>query len=185
MNVLPRTTPIGASVSVVMLVEQDIPASDLLERFAEVLLLYFTDVEFVIVGNGVADDVARSLAATVNATPDSAALFMAQRVDPDVARLIGMENAVSDYVLLTTPNDAELSVLATLLDSYVPGNEVLIGQGNRPPRGKPVYRILQNLFYRLYDRINGTKVEPRPAPLRLYSRAACMHPSIASMGRCC
>ena len=82
------------------------------------LLLYFTDVEFVIVGNGVADDVARNLTATVNATPDSAALFLAQRVDPDVARLIGMENAVSDFVLLTTPNDAELSVLASLLDSY-------------------------------------------------------------------
>src|SRR4051794_10180498 len=106
--IAPRTTPIGASVSVITLVEHDTPGPDLLERLAEVLLLYFTDVEFVIVGNGVPDDVARKLTATVNATPDSAALFLAQRVDPDVARLIGMENAVSDFVLLTTPNDAEL-----------------------------------------------------------------------------
>lgn len=175
MTMMHRTKTIGSSVSVVVLVEANCPALSVMTELADRLEQRFTDVEFVIVANGVPDDVAREIARTVAGLADSTALFLPQRTDSDVARLVGLENAVGDYVLLATPDEAELGVLNVFLDGFEPGSEVLIGQWRRKPRSKRFYRTLQSLFYRLYDRMNGTRIEARPAPLRLYSRAACMH----------
>ncbi|MCP8936944.1 glycosyltransferase [Alsobacter sp. SYSU M60028] len=162
-------------MSVVVLVESTPPDAELMQRLAAMLERRFTDVEFMIVANGVSDDVARVVARVVESLPDSTALFLPQRTDSDVARLVGLENAVSDFALFATPDADELRVLDSFLDEFEPGDEVVIGQWRRRPGSKRFYRALQDVFYRVYDRLNGTRLEPRPAPLRLFSRAAAMH----------
>lgn len=167
-----RPKMFGGSISAVMAVEDEIPSVALLAELADRLADRFADVELIIVANGVTDRGAIALHEVIETIADATVLFLPHRTDHDVARLIGMENAVGDSILVATPTEAEVRNLPRLLADIDPGTEIVLAA----TRTYPAHRHLaKRLYYRFYGRLNGAELEVIPSPLRLYTRAAGLH----------
>ncbi len=164
-----------ASVTVVTVADAASPSADDFSRLGAVLGAHFTDVETIIVANGVDQSVTRALADLVRQVPDVTIMFLPQRVDLNTARMVGMESALGDWVLVCTPTPQEIAALPSLLAELDGHDDILLGQGRAKAETGTLYRLLQRRFYRVYDRVNGTTLSMSPAALRLYTRAACLH----------
>ena len=171
------TVPAGRRTSITVVTVTDgaaLPEDDF-NRLGAVLEQHFTDVETIIVANGVDQPAAKALIDMVERVPDTTILFMPQQIDADAARMIGMESALGDWVLICTPTRAEISALPSLLAGLDGQDDIVLGKGRAGAVAGTLYRILQRQFYRLYDGVNGTAISAAPAALRLYTRAACVH----------
>ncbi|WP_114395855.1 hypothetical protein [Oleisolibacter albus] len=170
----------SGSITAVIAVESQLPDAEALLRLGQHLAEHASDAELVLVANGVDDAMARRLADMAQQLPDSTVLFLPQRIDPDMACLVGMENALGDHVLLCAPCAVVMEAVPGFLaaDGRAAGeggSDILFGVSGRPPRVGILRRRLQTAFYRLYDNLNGTRLEFAQLPLRLYSRAAALH----------
>src|SRR5438876_1214374 len=88
-----------ATLSAVMVLREEVPEGfflDLIDRIDSA----FASFELVIVANGVDRTTAQSLKTLLGRIPDATAHLLLNRVEPEAARLFGMDNALSDWVLL-------------------------------------------------------------------------------------
>ena len=165
----------SSSISVVLVARDECPALGLLQTFAARLEVHFVDVEFVIVANEVAPAVALELKALCETLPDSLVVFLGDRVHDDVARLVGIDHAVSDHVLFATPTSTEAEALGLLAEPLRAGCDLVIGRmPNKMSRG-PINRLLFLLFRAAVRWTTGSDFEDQPTTLRILSRAAALY----------
>src|SRR5271157_2215437 len=74
---------------------------------ADALAERVVDVNIIIVANGAGNVTARTLNALASAIPDVTVLYLATEQHDDVARLLGIEQAIGDYILFCTPTLTE------------------------------------------------------------------------------
>jgi hypothetical protein len=163
------------SVSVVLVARDECPPLQVLNAFTERLEQLFLDVEFVIVANDVAPATALELKALSDQLPDSLIVFLGDPVHDDLARLIGIDHAVSDYVLFATPTMIEAQSVALLEAPLLGGLDVVIGRRSERPRRGVVNRLLFSIFRFLFRRTTGKVFEDDPAAFRILSRAAALY----------
>src|SRR5208283_1410194 len=166
--------PLG-SVNAVMVVEDAAHDPDALAGWGEALAGLFTDVDLVVVANGVPSAVALALEAQAADTPDLTVHFLADRIDHDTAHLVGLDTAIGDWVLLAEPDAARLVVLRELIGRAREGYQVAIAVGDAPPLRDPFHGRLASLYFRLYRTLTGRTVLRPPPVLRLYARAAALY----------
>lgn len=167
--------PSFRSVSVVLIVSDEPPSLDLLEQFYEALERLFLDVEFVIIANGVDPGVSLQLKALSGQLPDSLVVFLGDRVHGDVARLIGIDHAVSDYVLFATPTAVEVESVGLFEAPLHAGCDLVIGRPHERVRRGLVNRALFTGFRLMFRWTTGRVFEDAPATFRILDRAAALY----------
>lgn len=161
-----------ATLSAVVIIEETIPEAfflDLIDRIDAA----FSGFELVIVANGVDRGTAESIKSLLTRIPDATAHLLLHRVDLEAARLFGLDNALSDWVLLIDPARDQLDQLPAMLDRALDGNDGVIVDSGWRPRLR-AYDLLANRFIGFARFMTGIDVERSLAPLRLFNRAVCL-----------
>jgi hypothetical protein len=91
------------SVSTIIIASNETPVDPLLVKQIDRLLCeHFSDVETIFVTN--AETSILEMKKLIAEIPDATCIALNERLDVDAARLVGMETAVGDFVLLVTPS---------------------------------------------------------------------------------
>jgi hypothetical protein len=170
-------TPTLTSVTAVVLVRNHPTTIADLNRLSEVLAASFTDVEIVLIVNGVSAESGIDFARIAEAVPDITIVFLNEAVHDDTARLLGIDHAISDFILFCTPLDFEIEALPKMIALAAQGRDLVIGHSDR---GLSVERGLGGalafwLFRKIYALVSGGAYEPQPPNLRLFGRVAALY----------
>ena len=167
-----------ASLTVVAVVNDRVPDTACLERYVIVLKDCAIDFDLVLVANGVDVDAALALKTLVAATPDTMAVFLAEPVHDDLARLVGGEHAVGDYVLFCDLMDDDPALLPPLFAPLREGYDLVVAdRGPEISERSGLGRTLVALYGWLYRRVAGVPLNVQPTGLRVLSRAAALYVS--------
>jgi hypothetical protein len=159
-----------------MVVDDAVPDAAEMEAWGEALARLFTDTELIVVANGVTGEVALALEALACVTPDLTVHFLADRIELDTARLVGMDMAIGDWVLLAELGPHRLDALPELVAPVRKGYQAIsLRNQNEPAPGSWAVRLARAARNRLYFALTKRKVlNPEPR-MRLYSRAAALY----------
>lgn len=165
-----------SSISVVIVLRTYPIDLEMVGQLSRVLGASFSDVETVIVANGVSPEFSILLKRASEWLPDCTVLFLSEEVHDDVARLLGIDHAISDYVLFATPLKPEIEALPKMVAALNEGHDLVIGEGG----GTIVERNwLKNacfeLFRRVFRLLAGSTYEAAPPMFRILSRAAALY----------
>jgi len=140
-------------------------------QLSAALAQHASDSEIVVIANAVPVDCARALETIAQTVPDTTVHFLAQQTDVDTAMLVGIEQALGDWVVLLTPTPEEVAALDVLLEETT-RYQVVFGGSHEPRQGSAFYRLAARGYFWLYRLVSGTPMD-WPAPrIRIYSRAA-------------
>jgi hypothetical protein len=164
------------SLTVVTVVNECVVDLESFGHYVNVLEQQVIDFDFVLVANAVNTELSLLLKALVAAAPDTTVVFLGEQVHDDLARLVGVEHAVGDYVLFCDMVSDDPAALPALLTPLQSGYDLVIGDTPRDfaPKDKVGTRILYHLYISLYAAMTGVKLETRPTGLRVLSRAAAL-----------
>lgn len=166
------------SISAIVVQDRTEPDPSLFERLNATLSRIAVDSEVIIVANNVTAEIVRSLRPFVESIPDATCVILAAPTDPDVARLIGIDYAIGDFVVFLTPTDTELSAAESLVRQTSDGFDlvtVVDPEAKRKFEGRRFYWLLYEIFFRFYSILTGRTVRPEGATLRLLSRPAALY----------
>jgi hypothetical protein len=156
----------------------------MIEQMSTTLDKLFIDVEIVLIANGVSADTAIKLKRASEMLPDCTILFLSEEIHDDVARLVGIDHAISDHILFATPLQTEIDALPAMITAIREGNDMVIGEGQGGifvPRDWMLSGLF-GLFRWLYRLLAGRPYEARPPMFRVLSRAAALHVATRSDG---
>lgn len=166
-----------SSISVLLVVRHTSLDMDAARRLIDELANMFNDVETIIVANGVSASVAIELKEAPEMLPDCTVLFVTEEVHDDIALLLGIDHAISDYVLIATPLQAQIDVLPDMIKLLGAGNDVVIADATSDAslsrRGASA--LLFGLFRFFHHIATGRPYEALPPTYRAYSRAAALY----------
>jgi hypothetical protein len=165
------------SVTAVIVIDDQPVARTLLQTLSDRLAAEAVDFDIVLVASGVRSEVTLALKELVEAHPDTTAVFLAERVHPDIARLVGVDHAVGDYVLFCSPTEAEIAALPALFKPLREGYDlVMADQGPAPEAKRPLLaRLLFEIYLWTYRKTTGLEFGRNPTGLRVLSRAAALY----------
>jgi hypothetical protein len=164
------------SLTIVAVIDGAVPAAATLERFAAAAAAMVQDIELVLVVTEVEGDAALRLKALADAVPDLTIVFLAEHVHGDLARLVGIDHAVGDFVLFADVMADDPALLPSLLAPLADGYDVVIGDRGRSRRARSaIDRLLLRAYGALFKVIAGAPLELEPTGLRVFSRAASLH----------
>ncbi len=130
------------------------------------------DYELIIIDNGSTNDEFGDYQALVagDGLANIQIYRLLQRVDSDVASLVGIENSLGDYVLVYDPRSENLSQLAAALGKIAEGSEVVFLRNMASTDHGLMQRVAGPLFRWVFQRI--TRIDLiRDAPVgRLMSK---------------
>jgi hypothetical protein len=163
-----------SSISVVVSVNDAIGTPPLVALLSEKAIAHAVDVDLVLVVNGAKGDETRQLIAAAAKLPDTTVVFLGERVHNDVARLVGIDHAIGDYILFCSPTEAEISALPGLLAPLREGYDVVFADEDIIVQRSPIERLLFDAYIRVYRLATGMELGQRPTGLRVFSRAAAL-----------
>jgi hypothetical protein len=170
------------SVSVVLVIRDECPPLALISELSSAVERLFLDFEFIFVANEVGARVSLDLKALVQTLPDSLAVFLSERVPEDVARLAGIDHAVSDYVLFSTPTAGEIQSIVYFEEPLRGGCDFVIGRSRQKAFRPFASRMLFGAFQALFRSTTGKIFEDQPPAFRIMSRAAALYVATRSDG---
>jgi polyisoprenyl-phosphate glycosyltransferase len=165
-----------SSLSVIIVVHEDLIDPPVLNELVDALALQVTDFEIIIIANGVRNELTLLLKQFVEISPDTTIIFLGERVHEDVARLVGIDHAVGDYVLFCNADTTDAQAVPSLISPLSKGYDLVFGD----PRGQIVIeesmltRLLTKLCYWVYENAIGLKLSRYPTGLRIFSRSAAL-----------
>ena len=176
--------PTLTSVTAVVLVREYLTTTNELSCLSETLATYFTDVEIVLVANGVPPERVVDLARIVETVPDCTVIFLNSEVHDDVARLLGIDYGISDYILFCTPLSYEIDALPKMLAAVAEGRDLVIGDAKHDiavKRGSG-NALMFWTFRTIYRLMSGRTYERNPPKFRLFGRVAALYVASRSDG---
>lgn len=176
--------PMLSSVTAVVVARENPTTINDLNMLSDALAEYFTDVEIVLVANGISAENAMDIKKFGETVTDITIVFLSEEVHDDTARLLGIDHAISDYVLFCTPLRFEIEALPKMIAAMVEGCDLVIGE---PDLGISVERgigtnLLFWIFRILFSFLNGRAYEPRPPAFRMFGRVAALYVASRSDG---
>jgi hypothetical protein len=173
-----RIMTVVSSISAIIVQDEAPMDLALIGRLNAALAQVAMDSEIIIVANNISSDTARRLRPLVESVPDSTCVILASPTDPDIARLIGIDYAIGDYVLFVTPTPSEIAILDQLVNQTSDGFDIVsVVDPNAPQTfaNRRIYQFLYETFFALYSVFTGRTVKPEGVTLRLFSRAAALY----------
>lgn len=166
-----RGDPQFEAITAIAIIETRLPPIDVFQSLEATLAEAAVDHEIVIIANGVSAATAQQLRAITDGIPNVTVHFLAQRVDRDTAVLVGIDQALGDWIVILTPTAEEVASLPRILERAGPFEIVFAGA--RPVKEIPaIYRVIARAYFKIYEMVSGVPVD-WPAPrVRVYSRAA-------------
>lgn len=166
-----KTRPKWESITGVAVIEDQVPEIAVFETLGKALGRVATDSEIVIVANGVTSAVAQQLRDVAENVPDVTVHFLARREDRDTVTLLGIDQALGDWIVVLSPTAEEVVHLPSILEQVEPYEVVFAGA--RSAEEIPIYyRWVASWYFLLYGVANRSRID-WPAPrIRVYSRAA-------------
>ena len=164
------------SITAVVIVRALRVELELLRRLSTALQDLFVDVEIILVANGVTQEMSLTLKQATGHVPDCTVVFLSEEVHDDLARLLGIDHAISDYITFATPLQSEIDALPSMVAALQIGNDLVVGEGGgdfgvqRDWFGFLAY----SMFRRVYRMLTGNIYEAQPPRFRLLSRAAAL-----------
>ena len=159
------------SITAVVVIEDHVPEVAVFEALGEALASMARDCEIVVIANGVSALATQQLRAAAERVPDLTIHFLAQAADRDTATLLGIDQALGDWVVLLNPSIEDIAQLPRILMKAGPFEVVFAGtrEANKIPR---YYRNLARGYFRLYEVASRTSIDWPTPRIRVYSRAA-------------
>src|SRR5437867_1919057 len=118
--------PMTMTASAVIVVETRAPSEESLLRLVDLLAARFATVEIALIANDVPDEIAQDLARRAECVPDVTIHYLMYRVDFYAARLLGMDSALGDWVLLTSASPEELDYVDEMLSHAGGSTDLLV-----------------------------------------------------------
>jgi hypothetical protein len=167
-----------------MVVRDRCPSRALLDGLADALGALATDFNIVIVANGTANEASLELKSLVATLADLTVVFLGLRQHDDIARLVGIDQAIGDFVLFCTPMEAEIASLPSLLAPLSDDYDLVVGT---PPQASGeteslLVRASFRAFQAMFRRLTGFAFETRPTGFRVFSRAAALYVATNALG---
>jgi polyisoprenyl-phosphate glycosyltransferase len=160
-------------VSVVICVKNNIfDIKKVLKDSTKYLSELVTDYELVVVDNASLDnsvEVFKGLTSS-KGLPNLQVYLLTKEVDSDTAALVGLENALGDFVFIFNPAEDNLSVLPEMLEKAVAGNDVVFATNHLKPKQTMGYRIANGFFNFMYRRFNGINLSKDAPECRVLSK---------------
>jgi hypothetical protein len=163
------------SATLVLVANETCPDPQVVLRFVERLRSWFIDVEVAVVASDVGPDVALELKRLSDEVPDSLVVFLSEPVHQDIARLIGIDHAVSDFIIFATPTLDEERALEQMIVHVEGGADLVTAKSLGRDRQSLLQKLLVRTFGLFVRKASGTDFEERPAMLRILSRAAALY----------
>ncbi|RXH19844.1 hypothetical protein [Bradyrhizobium guangzhouense] len=167
-----------SSISMIVVQDRTHPDAALFDRLNATMSRIAMDSEVIIVANNVTAEIVRALRPFVESIPDATCVILAAPTDPDVARLIGIDYAIGDFVVFLTPTDGELSALEELAREADDGYDlvtVVDPEATKKLKGRRLYWLLYETYFRFYSILTGRMVRPEGVTLRMLSRPAALY----------
>jgi hypothetical protein len=170
------------SLTAVFIARDFCASIETVRALADALAERVVDVNIIIVANGAGSVTARTLNALASAIPDVTVLYLATEQHDDVARLLGIEQAIGDYILFCTPTLAEIADLDKLLAPAVEGNDLVVGRrrGGRAAARGPFNRLCFFIFRHIFYLATAKHYAENPPTFRLLTRTAALHIAASS-----
>ncbi len=159
------------AVTAICIVESCVPRLEVFQALGGSLAHAAKDHEIVVIANGVSAEITHQLGTIAQAVANVTVQFLAQPVDRDLAVLLGIEQALGDWVLVLTPTSEEVANLSQVLEQAGPYEIVFAGPAV-PTDFPRLYGHLARAYFKLYAFVSGSIVDWPTPPIRLYSRAA-------------
>jgi hypothetical protein len=173
--------PAGAaqisSVTVVIVARDGAPPTPaLVEQLSAALEDLTADFNYVIVANDIDATLGLKLKALVAAVPDLTVVMLGEAVHDDVARLVGIDHAIGDFVLFCKPTLGEIENLPPLMRPLSDGYDLIlgIGAGGVVAERSRISHLLFHVFRVVFRIVTGNAFEERPTGFRVLSRAAAL-----------
>jgi hypothetical protein len=165
------SNPRFEAITAIAVVESRMPSLEVFQLLETHLAHVAVDHEIVVIANDVTSEITQMLRDITEAVPNVTVHFLAQRADRETAVLVGIDQALGDWLVILTPTEAEVANLPQVLEKAGPYDVVFAGA--RDPETVPAtYRSIARLYFRLYEIVSGSPID-WPAPrIRVYSRAA-------------
>lgn len=165
-----------SSLTVLTVVDVGIVTAEGIDRFAAALTDDVVTFDFIIVANSVDNDQSLRLKALVEVMPDLTVVFLGEPVHDDLARLVGIEHAVGDYVLFADLATDDPAAIAPLLAQVRQGFDLVVGDvpGRVADQRPWAEDIALRAYIWIYAKMSGLRLERTPTGLRVLSRAAAL-----------
>jgi hypothetical protein len=173
----PEKVPSLSSITAIAVARENPSRIEGLTHLSNVLAETFVDVEIVVVVNGVSSEASLRLKRFCEQLPDCTMVFLTEEVHDDIARLIGIDHAISDFILFCTPIEAEIKAIPSLIELLQRGYDLVIGEGRGGISVERGYfsRILFQTFRWLFRATTGVPYQFRPPMFRAFSRSAALY----------
>lgn len=166
------------SLTAVFVVRAFTPALETVQALVDALAERVVDFNLVIVANGVDSATTLFLNTSISVIPDATIIYLAPEQHDDVARLLGIEQSIGDYILLCTPTSAEIADLDRLFSAIRDGNDLVIGRrrhgGLSVARGQ-LNRFCFFAFRQIFHFATGRHYAKGHPAFHLMTRAAALH----------
>jgi hypothetical protein len=164
------------SLSVISVIGRKEIDIDRYRRAVAILEKEAAELDFVLVAKSFDLTLTLKLKALVREVPDTTVLFLAGSTHDDVARLVGIENSIGDYILFCDMFSTDTVLLSSLLLPLKDGYDLVLGDVNmRSSAGESICRqSLIFLFGFLCRAVASVELERRPTGIRVLSREAAL-----------
>lgn len=148
------------SLTLISVVNDLVADTNAFDRVTATLEQHATDFDFVLVANAVDQETTVRLKDLATQIPDLTVVFLGDKVHDNVARLIGIEHAVNDYVLLYDMARDNPVILPALLGPLDDRLDMAVGNpaGQNMPRHGYAYRALFGVYSRIYAAMTGVEL---------------------------
>jgi hypothetical protein len=165
------------SISAVLVLGERPVDIETLNCLSAALAAAATDSEIIVVANEVSMEQVQRLRSLVDKVPDLTCVLLAKPVDIDVARMVGIDHAVCDFILPVTPTETEIRSIGQLTARAHEGYDIItVVDSSFPSKRKerPLYHLFYFAFYKLYGLLTHKSVKHEGVTFRLLSRTAAL-----------
>lgn len=161
------------SISAVLIIDSKLTSEFDLSLLEAELVGIASESEIILIANGVDSNTTRVIQNLVRRTADAICIFLSDRLDWDTARLVGIDHAVCDYVLLTSGTKAECCLLSHLSSQALAGYDLIFAESEVSQSNSPwLYDFLARGFFKGYRWVTGLDISRGSPELALLSRDA-------------
>lgn len=133
------------------------------------------DTELIIICNGLNSKTTKQLIDIIDQIPNATLHFIAADVEQDYAKLIGMDNAIGDWVLLADLYDIDKDFWAKLLSGAANGFDLVYEKKKTSISNSISYKHLRKLFFSIYNKVSSLTIDSDATQTRLFSRDATLY----------
>ena len=157
---------------VVVLRNKSESCESILSDISSTVRALVSDYEIVVIDNASNDDTVSTLKilSSYEGIPNLQVYALTKEVDIDTASLVGLENALGDYILVINPLIDDLNFLPEMLNNATSGFNVVFAKNSIIASQGLFYRAFYSIFNAIYKLASGIDLSNDAPQYKLISR---------------